>query len=845
MKNTFIKTTAFLLVAVIFLAMTIVPAIAAPSSLAIEDGFTQLGKKTATQLVVPGQYEITVSVPGAVQTEKYSEVIVMVDASSSQGANLKKLKTMLVDLAHEILHGDKSVRLTLMGYGMGPKLAGSFYDADMLEAWIADITQADLRQGVSATNCEAALNFINDYINKSKNLENTFVIFTSDGKTNMDETTYALSDWQNHPEWWSKGVTVKTIISATAGGICTLLVNKGITVSAVANLYPDDSEELAVILDDYGISSNEYKSAVDAFYAKLTSSEQDGINLVNAVWADVFSNSGYDYANGKYSTSVLEKAFLDFHGGVLCSSFYSTIHRMMNAGFYPDYYGLTTWGKRSSAASDALASNAKVTDLYMMDFSSKINNWMNPASTSAYHCTSSKISYHTATSFGDAVDLIGKLGNEIFVTLYKNVTVIDPMSKWVNLDPDTIRIYDDKKLIYEYGKGWLYENNQPAEKPIKLEKNADGRYQITWRIKDGPLLFTDRYSLKYIVELDETVDGFEYGKYYPANDPTYVTYRDENDKEKKVDVSVPVIKEHEEEHFDKNDKGIKIYKSSSVDKTPLSDIQFEIYHVVPANGEKLTQNPPVEEYSKYMTEENKIITVTTDINGYASVNLTELGYDDFGYYLFVELPNEKVKAPADPFYVSVPMVDPDTKEIINVVSIYPKNEPVDTPPPPPPPTVEEEFGTFSIRKHSAVDTSVVLSGAEFQVYRLARADENPILTTTTANGTVVNLVPLLIDDQIVELRTDKNGYAVSPELEYDIYYLVETRSPIGYNIDTTPIPVFATKTGYMTEYSIDIANSPGVFLPETGGPGTILLTAFGIALCGIAVVLMIARRKSY
>ena len=199
MKNTFIKTTAFLLIAVIILAMT-VPAIAAPSTLNIEDGFTRLGKKTATQLVVPGQYEITVSVPGAVQTEKYSEVIVMVDASSSQGSNLEKLKTMLVDLAQEILHGDKSVWLTLMGYGMGPKLVGSFYDADMLEAWIADITQADLRQGVSATNCEGALNFINDYINKSENLENTFVIFTSDGKTNMDETTYALSDWQNHPE---------------------------------------------------------------------------------------------------------------------------------------------------------------------------------------------------------------------------------------------------------------------------------------------------------------------------------------------------------------------------------------------------------------------------------------------------------------------------------------------------------------------------------------------------------------------------------------------------------------------------------------------------------------------
>lgn len=841
MKTTFQKLIAVVLVFVMVLAIAL-PTLTASALLAIEDGITTLGKKTATQLVVPGQYEISVSVPGAVTTEKYSEIIVMVDASSSQGANLQKLKDMLVDLAHEILHDDDSVRLTLMGYGMGPKLVGSFSNPDAFETWIADIQQADLRQGVSATNCESALTFIDEYIKNSEKLEETFVIFTSDGKTNMDETPFALSEWQSHPEWWAKGVNVATIIGVAAGELGQHLVSDGTMISAVASLYPAEAVELALALDNYGLESDEYRAVVDDLYAKITSSEEEGVAFVNALWADVLANSGYTYSsNGKHSTAQLEKAFLDYCNGIFCNSYYYAIHRMKDAGVYPDYYNLATWGQRASAAADVLAENEKVAELYMMDFASTNKIWMNPASTSAYHCTSSKISYHTVRNFSAAVDLIGNIASELFVTVYRDATVIDPMSQWVIFDPASIRIYDDEDIIYEYGKGWLYEDNQPAKDPIRLEKNADGRYQITWRIKDGPLLYTDRYSLRYVVEVDETVDGFQYGNDYPANDATYTIYKDENGDEQKFDIEVPDVKEHEEAPFNDNDKGIKIYKSSSVDKTPISGIQFEIYHVVPAAGQELTQNPPIEEYGPFMTEENKIITVTTDVNGYAAVNLTELGYDDFGYYLFVELPNEKVKAPASPFYVSVPMKDPITKEYLDVVSIYPKNEPVDTPPPPPPP--EEEYGRFSLLKYRETDETVLLPGAQFQVFRLAADGEPPAITTTTANGTVVNLVALMIEDAPVVLTTDDNGYAVSPDLEFDIYYLVEIKAPMGYNLDSTPIPVFATKTGHLAEYAAKIPNSPGFYLPETGGPGTVLITVVGILLCVTAVVLMVKPRR--
>ena len=116
------------------------------------------------------------------------------------------------------------------------------------------------------------------------------------------------------------------------------------------------------------------------------------------------------------------------------------------------------------------------------------------------------------------------------------------MSKWVDLDISSIRIYEDDQVIYEHGKGWLTDN-QPAVNPITLSTTQDGHDMITWRIKDGPLLYSDRYFLKYIVTVDETVEGFEYGTLYPANDPTYVEYIDEKGEKQSVQVKVPASTE--------------------------------------------------------------------------------------------------------------------------------------------------------------------------------------------------------------------------------------------------------------------------------------------------------------
>jgi len=535
------------------------------------DGYelSDLGEKTADALVIPGQYEITVGVPGAVSTEKYSEIIVMVDASSSQGANLASLKTMLVDLAEEVLHNDGSVRLMLMGFGFGPALVGSFYNAETLEAYLVDVTQSDLRQGTSATNCEATLKFVSNYINNSDKLDQTYVVFTSDGNANMDETPFSLSTWDEHPEWYYKNNPVSFIAEYAVSGQKYQYLSGGHSLEATTTLYPEDAVAIELAISQYGADSETVSALIDTMAPKILASEATQIAYVDASFRAAFENAGYVYSDAVgYTTSQLEKVFLDYADGAVYNTFLCSIHRMVNAGMHPDWYNLSTWGARAAAAANELADNAKVHELYMVDF--KIDDdWMNPTGTNAHRVTSDNITYMTADGFSAAIDRIETLGDEMFTTLYKDTTVVDPMSKWVTMDPSSIRIYEDDLLIYEYGKGWLYEDKQPAADPITLSTNAEGRTVITWRIKDGALLYTDRYFLKYVVNVDETVEGFEYGKEYPANDPTYVEYTDENGENQSVPVEVPNVKQPTDpDDIAEGEYGLRIYKGSQIDDKP-------------------------------------------------------------------------------------------------------------------------------------------------------------------------------------------------------------------------------------------------------------------------------------
>ena len=93
------------------------------------------------------------------------------------------------------------------------------------------------------------------------------------------------------------------------------------------------------------------------------------------------------------------------------------------------------------------------------------------------------------------------------------------------------------------------------------------------------------------------------------------------------------------------------------------------------------------------------------------------------------------------------------------------------------------------------------------------------------------------------LTTDENGFAVSPELPCDTYFLVETKAPAGYNLPAEAFRVTVRSSVMTTVETVEIPNQRGNILPETGGIGTTVFTATGALLILLAGTMLIADRR--
>lgn len=165
-----------------------------------------------------------------------------------------------------------------------------------------------------------------------------------------------------------------------------------------------------------------------------------------------------------------------------------------------------------------------------------------------------------------------------------------------------------------------------------------------------------------------------------------------------------------------------------------------------------------------------------------------------------------------------------------------------------------------------------LAGAEFSIYP----------ATASEDGKTITMVP---DSKPIQtVTTDQKGLMNFTGLDAGYYVIKETKAPAGYTINETPIPVsiqaeYYTDTadghikGQLKSYTIiingqatstytmtnngttnvitsgpddswNIANTKIPGLPSTGGSGTVLFTAAGVALMALAVVVLV-RRRSY
>lgn len=160
-----------------------------------------------------------------------------------------------------------------------------------------------------------------------------------------------------------------------------------------------------------------------------------------------------------------------------------------------------------------------------------------------------------------------------------------------------------------------------------------------------------------------------------------------------------------------------------------------------------------------------------------------------------------------------------------------------------------------------------LAGAKFRLYR-AEDDaknnpDNAIKVTDNKDGsyTVADKDAAEKNMDMVTVGTDIGGKGYNLHLNglaAGDYWLVETEAPAGYNKLTAPVKITIAKSGTTNvgdwtiskgdtvekDKIIDIENSTGTILPETGGMGTVLFTVVAVVLIlGVAISFIRSRRK--
>lgn len=155
---------------------------------------------------------------------------------------------------------------------------------------------------------------------------------------------------------------------------------------------------------------------------------------------------------------------------------------------------------------------------------------------------------------------------------------------------------------------------------------------------------------------------------------------------------------------------------------------------------------------------------------------------------------------------------------------------------------------FTITKVDSADTQTVLPNAGFDVYAAFTAAQIANLKTdsgvTAAAGDALTALGTAPTNttfyKIGSLTTDANGQATLYQVEDGTYYLVETKAPSGYSLPATAFTVTVTNDGPGT---FSITNTSNIFLPGTGGTGTVLFTVGGIAILLSAGAFLFLNRK--
>ncbi len=578
MRNIIKKTTSVILTACMALGVftsSMLVGLAEQST----DAKTLEGTKTAEK-IEKDKYGITVTVPGGDVENVHDEVIVMVDGSYSMDEEWEDMKKAIVAIGESVLDGTGATQLTLMSFGISPNVVLEHVKTvEELERTLPS-KPGGLLYGRSATNCDGAFEGIENYLDMhDKTLKDAFVIFLSDGGANLNSEKV---DWITV----AGKISAKNALAVQQDEFNNVTLGNAVISEASKTVYGDDLDnmlakwkfmfdsdaklaELDAKLAELDTASEEYAAVKVEFDALLAESgeaynyvlnkfkETDESGKTNAqkwvveVYRDFYEFRGLTEGE-KYPVYVAEYAYVDYqkeNNYRLYNTFYYVLS--LSGIAHDNVDGVKGYYAGEEAAKAAL--HEKIDQLYIVRYGyDHRSGWMTNVEGTTFV---------QSDSVSTLTQALAETLKELSKTPYNDVVITDYMSKWVNLDPSTLKIVDvtTGQVIWTAADGWLITEGRPTAQEVPViveliekdgyaaggpdvEGNISGDiYKLTWYVKDGALLRSDNYKLVYEVTVDTAENGFEYGVDYPANGETNITYTDETPKKVTVNIKVPNV----------------------------------------------------------------------------------------------------------------------------------------------------------------------------------------------------------------------------------------------------------------------------------------------------------------
>ena len=538
---------------------------------AYAENVMQISPATKTNEVIDREknlYRVKVNVPGLDGVGTHDEIILMLDASTSMN-NWNVVCEGIRDMASKVLDGSGRTVITLMTFGISDRVvADHIASMDELNG-IIENSRNDLLKGRSATNCEVGFTSIGDYIRDHRKfdygsrLDQVFVIYISDSASNTSDEPLDWQNWMQHPERMLKGLSVEDYI---------------------LEIWQIEKNRIARGLDILPCTKRVIRDTENASMEELSV-------WIHELWKDVMEENGLVYKRGNeypaYPVSRMEKVFVDYairyNNAQTYQDFGTTDIDLVNALYYA-IFGYTQsnsyidhknnkkypgYANRAVVACRNLANLEKVEHIYLVGYNNAHQFWMNkdsgysPVKGEIRVVNHPDVTFMNSNEMGGLGKTIRRIATDMIETPYNDVVITDYISKWVNLDPASLTIYDGNKRIYAKGKWLVNSGRRPTSReiPVKCELvkpkdyapggsdvtgNTSGNiYKLTWYVKDGPLLATDAYRLEYNVTVDTLEKGFVYSKDYPSNGRTYADYKDKDGRDRQYDIAVPdVIVKH-------------------------------------------------------------------------------------------------------------------------------------------------------------------------------------------------------------------------------------------------------------------------------------------------------------